>query len=392
MPIDVKMGLFPPIAFAIFEHFRKITDGPGDFFGVAGDFFGVTKGYNSTDHHGRRAVHSNFGDSFPRHRFSVNIPSPHETEYELVQPTAHGETDIGQKRQVNQDQFLIAELNKSMLVSSTSLTLSGRQRLFGRVQGQVLLVADGMGGHAAGEKASSLAIDHLVTQLLNSVHWFFQSEMEDEKQFVQSMQKLFQDAHSRILAESAENQDQRGMGTTLTMAYIMWPRMYVIHAGDSRCYLIRDGVAEQQTTDHTLARQMVEAGGMKPEEESSSRWSNVLWNVLGGTAEAELSAEVRRVDLRENDIVLLCSDGLYRYLDNEQLAKHVTNGESLEQVCKSLIQIANDSGGVDNITVVVAQPQPNCSTTERPVQVDPDDVSTRIGRSTEFSIDETLPE
>ncbi|WP_231742717.1 PP2C family protein-serine/threonine phosphatase [Stieleria varia] len=320
----------------------------------------------------------------------MNQSTSHDDDF--VAPTAHGATDIGKKRAVNQDQFLIAELNKSMLVSSTSLSLTGQFRLFGRVQGQVLLVADGMGGHAAGEKASSLAIDHLVTRLLNSVHWFFQSDSEDETAFLDSMKKLFQDAHARILAESAEHVDERGMGTTLTMAYIMWPRMYVIHAGDSRCYLVRDGIAQQETTDHTLARKMVEAGGMKPEDESTSRWSNVLWNVLGGTSEAELSAEVRRVDLVEGDVVLLCSDGLYRYLDGAAIAEQVGKQNALPELCKTLIQMANDAGGEDNITVVVAKPEPNHLASHERVAQCPDEVSTIVTSNSSIALDDTLPD
>ena len=100
------------------------------------------------------------------------------------------------------------------------------------------------------------------------------------------------------------------------MAHLIGARMYVVQAGDSRCYLIRDGKAEQITTDHTLAHQMVEAGGMKPEEEASSRWSNVLWNVLGGNTDGDIIAEVHGIDLRVRDSVVLCSDGLYRYVDD----------------------------------------------------------------------------
>ncbi|MCA9139412.1 MAG: serine/threonine-protein phosphatase, partial [Planctomycetales bacterium] len=202
-----------------------------------------------------------------------------DSEFEFTQSETYGLTDIGRKRSVNQDQFLIAELSKSMLVSASSLAEIDTGRFFGGIQGQVLLVADGMGGHAAGEKASSLVMQHLIGRLLNSVHWFFQSDTGSEEEFVNSLKNLLRDAHSRVLAASRENHSVAGMGTTLTMAYIHWPTMYVVHAGDSRCYLIRDGAAQQLTTDHTLARQMVEAGGMKPEDEATSRWSNVLWNV-----------------------------------------------------------------------------------------------------------------
>ncbi|MCO8125276.1 protein phosphatase 2C domain-containing protein [Stieleria sp. TO1_6] len=281
-----------------------------------------------------------------------------DCEFEFTQSETFGLTDVGKQRSVNQDQFLIAELSKSMLVSTSSLPEIGTGRFFGGIQGQVLLVADGMGGHAAGEKASSLVMQHLIGRLLNSVHWFFQSDTGSEEEFIDGLKNLLRDAHGRILAESREDHSTAGMGTTLTMAYIHWPTMYVVHAGDSRCYLIRDSVARQLTTDHTLARQMVEAGGMKPEDEAKSRWSNVLWNVIGGSSQRELLAEVHRVDLRENDSVLLCSDGLYRYLDKDQLAALAQKTPNASMLCKQLVDLANDAGGEDNITVVVSHPTP----------------------------------
>ena len=296
-----------------------------------------------------------------------------EMEYDFTDSETFGATDIGQKRSINQDQFLIATLSKSMLVTASSLPEFRHGRIFGETQGQVLLVADGMGGHAAGEKASSLALQHLINRLLNSIHWFFQSDEDGEEEFVSSMQQLLRDAHERIRAESEENADQSGMGTTLTMAFITWPVMYVVHAGDSRCYLIRDGSAEQLTTDHTLARQMVEAGGMKPEDEATSKWSNVLWNVLGGNNSGELVAEVRRVDLQEGDLVILCSDGLYRYMDSRQLLKAAEKENDASVLCKQLIDFANHQGGEDNITVIVSRPRQTSASMETDgiVQFDP---------------------
>ncbi|MCC9599558.1 protein phosphatase 2C domain-containing protein [Stieleria sp. JC731] len=285
-----------------------------------------------------------------------------ESEFEFTQSETFGQTDIGQRRAINQDQFLIAELSKSMLVSASSLEEIPAGRFHGRMQGQVLLVADGMGGHAAGEKASSVAAQHLISRLLNSVHWFFHSDEDSEEVFVDALRRLLRDAHSRVLAEAQGDSNNAGMGTTLTMAYINWPTMYVVHAGDSRCYLIRNGAPKQVTKDHTLARQMVEAGGMKPEDEATSRWSNVLWNVLGGHGEREILAEVHRIDLQHGDSVLLCSDGLYRYLDDKQLASFVQQQQDASLLCRQLIDFANESGGEDNITVVVTHPKP----TDRP--------------------------
>lgn len=304
-----------------------------------------------------------------------------DSEFEFTQSETYGLTDIGMKRVVNQDQFLIAELSKSMLVSASSLAEIDTGRFFGGIQGQVLLVADGMGGHAAGEKASSLVLQHLIGRLLNSVHWFFQSDTGSEEEFINGLRNLLIDAHARVLAESRENHAVAGMGTTLTMAYIHWPTMYVVHAGDSRCYLVRDGVVQQLTKDHTLARQMVEAGGMKPEDEATSRWSNVLWNVVGGHSERELLAEVHRVDLREDDSVILCSDGLYRYLDQEQISEMQVNQANASVLCKQLIDLANERGGEDNVTVIVSHPTPKkrSASDDTRVSVDPKCVETWPG-------------
>ncbi|MEM9364911.1 MAG: protein phosphatase 2C domain-containing protein [Planctomycetota bacterium] len=270
---------------------------------------------------------------------------------------AFGLTDVGRRRSDNQDHFLIAELRKSMRVHATSLPVKQEASVYGGGKGLLLAVADGMGGHAAGEHASSLAMDHLISQLLNSVHWFLQVDHDCEDNFVESLRDLLREAHARILAESADNATRRGMGTTLTMGHIVWPRLYVVHAGDSRCYLIRDGKCQQLTTDHTLARQLVEAGGLRPEEEASSRWSNVLWNVLGGNGDGELIAEVTRTDLVSGDTVLLCSDGLSRYLDEATIGRVVTDLDGdVKAICYRLVEIANAAGGEDNITVVVSQP------------------------------------
>lgn len=264
-----------------------------------------------------------------------------------------GITDIGRERSKNQDHYLIADLKKSMLVDATSLPLAHQPRLYGGSMGRLLMVADGMGGHAAGERASTLAIDYLIGRLLNSIHWFFNLDRDHENDFIEDLKRLLRSAHRRIVDEGLQHASHRGMGTTLTMAYVIWPRMYVVHAGDTRCYLFRREAIDRVTTDHTLARQLVDAGGMTAEEASTSRWSNVLWNVLGGSGN-ELTAEVRRVDLQPGDSVLLCSDGLYRYFSDEELLAVVTGGDDAKTVCRKLVCMANERGGADNITAIVA--------------------------------------
>ena len=263
-----------------------------------------------------------------------------------------GITDVGRVRTSNQDQFLIADLKKSMHVAATSLPLSRQPRLYGGTMGRLMMVADGMGGHAAGERASTLAIDYLIDRLLNSMHWFFNLDQDPEDAFLNDLKELLRAAHKRIVDEGLSHDDQRGMGTTLTVAYVIWPRLYVVHAGDTRCYLFRRGAAERLTVDHTLARQLVEAGGISAEDERTSRWSNVLWNVLGG-GNGDLTAEVRRVDLVPGDSILLCSDGLHRYFSDEELTEAMSRPAEASEICRDLVKEANERGGSDNITALV---------------------------------------
>jgi serine/threonine protein phosphatase PrpC len=264
-----------------------------------------------------------------------------------------GLTDIGKRRRGNEDQFLIAELNKSLLVESSSLQLDRHARVHGMSHGRLLLVADGMGGHQAGGQASLLAVDLLINQLVNGFHWPLQLDVAERDNFVQALQRMVQKTHSLILQASASDGRLRGMGTTLTLAYILWPMMYVAHAGDSRCYLIRDGQARQLTRDHTVTSQLVEQG-MSEEQADQSGWGHVLYNALGAEG-IELLVEVHCVQLQYGDCVVLCSDGLTRYVKADELSGLLQMELELHEACRSLVELANFRGGVDNITVVCAR-------------------------------------
>lgn len=277
----------------------------------------------------------------------------------LARILSAGRTDIGRKRDSNQDHFLIADLNKSMLVQSTSLNLETQSRLYGMSHGKLFMVADGMGGHQGGNRASTLAIDLLINQLLNSMHWFFQIDKDqdqDEREldFIEDLKKLLQRAHEGIEKESHEILSRKGMGTTLTMAYVIWPWMYVVHAGDSRCYLMRGDEIRQLTRDHTVSSQLVANGGMTAVEAESSPWSNVLYNALGAGATA-VEAEIHKVRLEPNDTVVLCTDGLYRYVAEDEIQTMLESEMEPQECCRTLIELANFRGGADNSTIIVAR-------------------------------------
>ncbi len=280
----------------------------------------------------------------------------HQNRFESVTFDTWGKTDIGRVRDVNQDQFFVGTRQSSIRATSASFSQQSAMNYFGQKQGEIMIVADGMGGHAAGERASQIAVEHLAQRLASFTSAPSPSLTSDQGgESTTLLRALLEETHDRILKEAEKNPDQRGMGTTLTMAEISWPQLSVLHAGDSRCYLIRDGIASCLTTDHTLARKMVDAGDMKPEDEAESRWSNVLWNVLGGQLEGSLIAQVTQIDLLPGDSVVLCSDGLHRYVNNELLALTVAEGEDSQSICEELIRLANEAGGEDNITVIVSQ-------------------------------------
>jgi protein phosphatase len=264
-----------------------------------------------------------------------------------------GQTDIGKVRDTNEDQFLIADLNKSMLIHQTSLSHEDHTRLFGGSQGQLLLVADGMGGHAAGKQASTIAVQSLAHYVLNIMPWFFRLQGHQENDLIDELKAALEEGQKSIENAVAGHAERRGMGTTLTMAYISWPRLYVVHAGDSRCYLFRTAKLEQITTDHTMAQKLVEHGVLPPEQVRESRWSHVLWNCLGGGSH-ELSAEVYKAQLRVGDILLLCTDGLTIGVQDDQIRTILGQPRQAEETCRALVDAANEAGGRDNITVVVA--------------------------------------
>ncbi len=279
----------------------------------------------------------------------------------------YGMTHVGRKRTVNEDQFLIAELNKSLCVLSTSLGLDQQSRLFGNSQGQLLVVADGMGGHEAGERASTLAVDSLVKYVLNTMPWMFNLDPDSEEDFQDELRSALEHCQTQIRAEADAIPQHEGMGTTLTMAYVIWPRAYVVHVGDSQCFLFRGRSLEQITRDHTLGQLHKESldvqANVEPHKNGSQgNMSNVLWNVIGGGSD-ELHPDVYRTDLTIGDTLLLCTDGLTKQVAHERIIKFLQQDASAEQICRQLIEEANAQGGSDNITVVVAR---FCQKTEQP--------------------------
>src|SRR6516164_4864352 len=191
-----------------------------------------------------------------------------------------GLTDLGKVRETNQDQFLIAVLVKALQVERTSLPQPNVQQSSDR--SHLFVVADGMGGHAAGEKASALAIDSVESFILETFKWFAQCKGQEQDQVLADFQGALGHANARLLAEAARRPELHGMGTTLTLAYSLNDMLFVAHVGDSRCYLLRNRLLYRLTRDHTLVEEMVRRGALKAEEAADHRWRHVITNAVGG--------------------------------------------------------------------------------------------------------------
>jgi protein phosphatase len=220
-------------------------------------------------------------------------------------------------------------------------------------RGHLFLVADGMGGHQAGEQASALAVDHIEEFVLNTLKWFLHLRGTEGQTLLSEFHAALQQADARICKEAGEHPELWGMGTTLTMAYSLNRDLFIAHVGDSRCYLFRGGELHQLTHDHTLVQEMVRRGVLQPEEATHHRLRHVVTNVLGST-EPGVMPEVHKVQLEAGDVMLLCSDGLTEMVADADISAVLREEADLRRACERLVALANEKGGKDNITTVLA--------------------------------------
>jgi PPM family protein phosphatase len=269
-----------------------------------------------------------------------------------VQVDASGLTDVGRKRKVNEDHFVIVSLRKAANVRQTSVPDS---RVFERLQGQealLFVVADGVGGRAGGAIASETAVTSLVEYLVDAAGFVYSLDTDREHEFLDRLESAVRQTHQRIFDEGGGR--GQGMATTLTMAVLIWPRAYLLHVGDSRAFYLRKGRLKQLTRDQTTGEYMVSAGAWTEEQASKAPMASNLVSALGGD---DLTVAVGLVDLQPGDVLLLCTDGLTRHVPDDRIAEVLGRAVDSESACRELVSDALEGGGSDNITVVVARMQ-----------------------------------
>jgi len=263
-----------------------------------------------------------------------------------------GKSHTGMVRKVNEDQFLIADLHKNMQIQSSSEPFQNA-RMVGETMGKLMVVADGIGGSHAGEIASQMAIQSMAQYLLNSMHWLYHPKQPEIEQFVEDLKQAALRSHEVIRTDAQQDPNHQGMGTTLTVAYLLWPMLYVLHIGDSRCYILREGKLQLLTKDQTLAQHLHDCGHLKSDEFEQSPYHNILLSAIG--SEDGPNAVVYRTRLLAGDRIMLCSDGVNKHLEDADIEFILSSDRTVEEICQQLIESTNMLGGKDNITAVVAK-------------------------------------
>jgi protein phosphatase len=267
-------------------------------------------------------------------------------------PRSFGKTDPGRTRPHNEDQFLIATLAKALQVQQTSLRQEHMH--YSHERGHLFVVADGMGGHRGGAQASALAVGVMERFILDACKWFFHLQGAEEGHVLNDFRNALQQTDARVIEEARRQPQLWGMGTTLTMAYSLGRDLFLVHVGDSRGYLCRQGHLKQVTRDHTYVQELLDRGHLSPEEASTHQFRHVITNVVGGT-EQGVRPEIHRLTVQVGDVLLLCSDGLTEMVSDADIAAVLASVPEPQAACERLIAAANERGGKDNVTVVVVR-------------------------------------
>ena len=291
---------------------------------------------------------------------SQNVDDSSDTPTAVIRRLVNVTADIsglshcGHVRRNNEDHFLVARFGRFLETLPTNLSsadavLHENETCYG------MLVADGMGGHAAGEVASRMAISTLLQLVFETPDWILKL---DDEVFAEEILNRVQARWSRINAvlaeEAAANPDLKGLGTTLTVAWNLGPELFVAHAGDSRTYLLRKRQLHRLTNDHTVAQALADKGAIPQSEIQRHRFRNVLTRALG-TVGADVKPDLLRVALEDGDTILLCSDGLTDMVGEDLIAVMLAEPVDSSTTCGRLIEHALAAGGRDNVTVTVTR-------------------------------------
>ncbi len=238
-------------------------------------------------------------------------------------------TDLGKTRPINEDNFYVSEY-----VSRPGVIYA--------------MVADGMGGHNAGETASEVA----VSEVSGFINQYYSKDLPPE-QIKDMLIAAINNANKTVYEGAQKNEALSGMGTTITVCFYCAGRVTVAHVGDSRAYVLRDDVMHKITQDHSLVAELLANGQITPEQARNHPQKNVITRAVG--TEPDIEIDIYEFEVQPKDIILLCTDGLSNMLSDNRMKEIIGEAKKMEEAAEKLVDAANDEGGYDNITAVLLE-------------------------------------
>ena len=289
----------------------------------------------------------------------VDIPQPNETSTmpralsSLVDVDVFAISDQGHVRPNNEDHYLVVRLGRAIETVLSNLTSNKPGYVFDET-GHGFIVADGLGGHSAGEVASQEAIYILLNLALHTPDWNFRWGPKERNTVMWRLQDRFRIINAKLLEQAAAHASLVGMSTTLTIGLTLGKDLIIAHVGDSRAYLLHQGKLKRLTSDHTLAQRLVDEGDSTSNDPVIFEFRNILMQALGSD-ENECRPDVHYHLLSNGDQLLLCSDGLTDMVDDLLIEAVLNESTSAKFACRGLVDLALSNGGRDNVTVIVAR-------------------------------------
>jgi protein phosphatase len=281
----------------------------------------------------------------PASRFFAPSPPAVQVEFGAT-------THPGKVRTNNEDQLIVVRRSRARDIIATSLPESWLQS--SEQCSYVIAVADGMGGAAFGEVASSLAVAAGWELGFDEINWPMKITSEEVQEILEKFDAYGQLIHRSLLNTIEEDPRLAGMGTTMTAAYTIGLDAFIGHVGDSRAYLLHENSLRQLTRDHTMAQQFIDMGILSAGSLEARRLSHILTNCLGANSQG-IRVDVQHFPLAYGDTLLLCTDGLTDMVDDDRIAETLRQNANPDAACNALLELALEQGGVDNITVVLAR-------------------------------------
>lgn len=232
-------------------------------------------------------------------------------------------SDIGKVRKINQDTYYVSD-NKDI---------------------PIYIIADGMGGHKAGEVASGMAKEIIANNFERN-----KEKLLEENTILETIKSSMEEANTKIYLKSLEDDSYTGMGTTIILCFIGKKYFYLGHVGDSRAYLIRNNKIEQITEDHSFVNQLIKCGGITKEEARNHPKKNMITRAIGSSSIIEI--DLIKEKFKKEDILLIMTDGITNMLKDEEILEEFNRSLDLQNSCESIIQVANNRGGLDNSTII----------------------------------------